>query len=78
VGITVVNNSVNNLISGSIQVAPNGTNWSVLAAFSALTSSGIFTASFSSLTYKYLRIQAIASGTGGGQTGSLDCFVLVN
>jgi hypothetical protein len=78
--ITMINNSVNNLISGSVQISPNGTNWITMysANFVNLTSSGMASASFTSRSDKYVRAVAYPSGSGGAVTGSIDCYITAN
>ena len=78
--ITMINNSVNNLISGSVQISPNGTNWITMysAIFVNLTSSGMASASFTARSDKYVRAVAYPSGSGGKVTGSIDCYITMN
>lgn len=81
--ITLVNNSVNNLKSGSVEFSPNGTNWEQLpnnlsSSFNPLTSSGFGSMQITGNSRKYLRIRAIPSGTAGGNSGSLAIYVDVN
>ncbi len=79
--ITVVNNSVNNLKSGSIEWSPNNTNWETdwdVSTLAGLTSSGITSLQIAGNSRRYLRIRAIPSGSGGALTGSLDVYVHAN
>lgn len=75
--ITLVNNSVNNLKSGSIEASYDNTNWITVNStfFSPLTSSGQATLVISSLftasIYPSMRVRAWASGSGGGISGSV-------
>lgn len=72
--VFVINNSVNNLKTGSLEVSANGTNWEILhsASFSPLTSSGyIVYQTTTPMTNVMLRFRGWASGSGGGITGSL-------
>jgi len=79
--VTMVNNSVNNLISGSVQVSPNGVNWGTIhsSQFTNLTSSGMASASFAARCDRYVRAIAYPSGSvAGGASGSIDCYVTMN
>jgi hypothetical protein len=78
--VTMVNNSANKLISGSVQVSPNGSNWGTInyVAFADLASSGIASASFTARSDKYVRAIAYPSGSGGAVTGSIDCYITMN
>jgi hypothetical protein len=83
VAITLVNNSVNNLKSGSVEFSPNASHWEALpgnlsSAFNPLTSSGVGSMQVTGNSRRYLRIRAIPSGTAGGNSGSLGIFVHVN
>ena len=78
--ITLVNNSPNNLKSGSIEISPDGSNWIAVdgSTFASLTSSGVMTASFSGKCFNTLRVRAWSSGSGGAATGSIDAFITMN
>ena len=78
--VTMINNSVNNLISGSVQVSVDGTNWTNTATsqFTNLTSSGVASASFVDRTDRYVRALAYPSGANGAVTGSINCYIVLN
>ena len=75
--ITLTNNSVNNLKSGSVEVSYDNVNWTVVnnTFFSPLTSSGVATlvisSQFTASIYQSMRIRGWPSGSGGGLTGSI-------
>lgn len=78
--VSIINNSVNNLSSGSVEISPNGTNWEGVGSSSLtpLTSSGMATIQLNNLSVPYLRVRAQTSGSGGGFTGSLFVIVTAN
>jgi hypothetical protein len=80
--ITLTNNSVNNLKSGSVEASYDGTNWTVVNStfFSPLTSSGtstlVISRLFTASLYPSMRVRAWASGSGGGISGSVGVVFL--
>lgn len=78
--ITLVNNSVNNLKSASVDFSPNNSNWEVWdsSTFATLSSSTVLSMQVSSNSRKWLRIRAWSSGSGGSNTGSLDIYITTN
>lgn len=80
VKVSIINNSVNNLISGSVEVSPNNSNWESVgsASFAALTSSGIASLQLTGVSNQLLRFRAWPSGSGGGSSGSLLVIVTAN
>ena len=78
--VFIVNNSVNNLKSGSVEVSPNNSNWEVLntASFLALTSSGMASFQVSNVSNQYLRVRAWPSGSGGAVSGSVSVILNAN
>lgn len=78
--ISMINNSVNNLKSGSLEVSANGTNWEVVnsASFLNLTSSGIVTVQLSDVSNQSLRVRAWTSGATGGFSGSTLVILTAN
>lgn len=78
--VTLINNSVNNIKSGSIQVSPDSSNWITMNSeiFANLTSSGMMTASFVNRAFDYLRVQVWPSGSDGAISGSVNAFVSMN
>lgn len=78
--VSIANNSVNNLKSGSIEVSPDQVNWEVLnsSSFTPLTSSGFSGTQFSNLSNTFLRVRGWPSGSGGGLTGSLRVTLNLN
>lgn len=81
ISVTIVNNSVNNLKSCSLEWSPNNSNYEQwdTTTFQFLTSSGISSMQIGSNSRRWFRIRAMSSGTvAGGNTGSLDVYVIVN
>ena len=79
--ITLINNSENNLESGSVEFSPNNSQWETdwdVTTFAALSSSAVRSMQISSNSRRYLRIRAISSGSGGALTGSLDIYLNTN
>jgi len=77
----VINNSVNNLKSGSIEWSANNSNWETdwnLSAIGALTSSGVTSVQISENSRKYLRVRAFPSGAAGAISGSIDVYIHTN
>lgn len=75
--VSIINNSTNNLKSGSIEISPNNSNWEVLhsATFSPLTSSGFASYQASGQSNNWLRVRAWSSGSAGAITGSLQVML---
>lgn len=80
VTVSIINNSVNNLKSGSIEVSPNDVNWIVLntSIFSPLTSSGMAQYSMTGSNHQMLRVRVWPSGSTGALTGSVQVIVNVS
>lgn len=78
--ITLINNSVNNLKSASVDFSPNNNNWEIWdsSTFATLSSSAVLSMQISSNSRKWLRVRAWSSGSGGSNTGSLDVYVTTN
>jgi hypothetical protein len=82
--ISVINNSVNNLKSGSVEVSPDNVNWESIggyvgsSSFTPLTSSGMASVQITGASNQLLRVKAWPSGSGGGLTGSLRVVVTAN
>ncbi len=79
--VTAINNSINNLKSGSVEVSPDGTNWESIgsASFSPLTSSGMASLQVTGVSNQLLRFRAWSSGTVAiGTTGSMMVIVTAN
>jgi hypothetical protein len=78
--VSLVNNSVNNLKSGSVDISPDGTNWVSYhtASFSPLTSSGWNTYQASGVSVSQLRVRAWPSGSDGGLSGSVNVILNAN
>lgn len=78
--VSLINNSSNNLKSGTIEVSPNNSNWESVgsASFSPLTSSGMASIQLSDVSNQYLRVRAWPSGSAGALTGSVLVVVTAN
>jgi len=78
--ITLVNNGSDQLESGSIEVSPNSNNWEVIddSFFAGLAAGAMSSSQYTESSYRYLRVRAITSGSGGALTGSIDAYVSVN
>ncbi|MDP3763674.1 MAG: hypothetical protein Q8Q92_03435 [bacterium] len=78
--ITLINNSVNNLKSASIDFSPNNSNWEIwdTTTFTTLSSSAILSMQIAGNSRRWLRVRAWSSGSVGSNTGSLDVYVTTN
>lgn len=78
--VSLINNSSNNLLSGTVEVSPDNANWEVLnsASFAALTSSAMASYQATGLSNNYLRVRAQSSGAAGSNTGSLLVVLVAN
>lgn len=81
ISVTVVNNSVHNLKSASLEWSPNNSNfeqWDT-TTFQTLSSSAILSMQIGSNSRRYFRVRAQSSGSAAlGNTGSLDIYVIAN
>jgi hypothetical protein len=81
ISVTLVNNSVHNLKSASLEWSPNNINfeqWDV-DTFRTLSSSVALSMQIGSNSRRYFRIRAQSSGSQAlGNTGSLDIYVIAN
>ena len=81
ISVTMINNSMHNLKSASLEWSPNNSNfeqWDT-TTFQTLSSSAILSMQIGSNSRRYFRIRAQSSGSAlYGNTGSLDVYVIVN
>ena len=73
--ITLVNNSSNNLESGSVEFSPNNNNWETDWDTVTFASSATRSMQILGNSRRWLRVRAISSGGTGALTGSLDAFL---
>jgi hypothetical protein len=81
ISVSLINNSVHNLKSASLEWSPNNSNfeqWDV-GTFQSLSSSAMLSMQISGNSRRWFRIRAQSSGSAAlGNTGSLDIYVIAN